>query len=330
MIDQADRPDYALRPHTFNDFIGQKKLISNLKVYVEAAKERSDSLDHLLFYGPPGLGKTTLARIISREMGANIIVTTAPAMEKAGDLAAILTSLGKGDVIFIDEIHRLRAVVEETLYSAMEDFAIDIVIGQGPGAKTVRIPLQKFTLVGATTKTGMLSTPFFARFGIVNRLDYYLVEDLKEIIFRNADLIKLDISDDGAMELARRVRGTPRICNNLLRRLRDFSQVDGVSKLDRKFVDKTLDYLGIDKTGLDEMDRKYLTVLIKSFNGGPVGVETLAVSLGEESETLSDVYEPFLIQKGFIKRTSRGRVALKAAYNHMNLDSIFNEQEELF
>jgi Holliday junction DNA helicase RuvB len=311
--------DRALRPDSFAAFIGQETLLKHLTVYVEAARARNDALDHVLFHGPPGLGKTTLSRIIAAELGSEIIMTTAPALERTGDLAAILTGLSDRDVLFIDEIHRLRAPVEETLYSAMEDYAIDIVLGQGAGAKTVRLTLPHFTLIGATTRTGMLSGPFFARFGIVNRIDYYDYAALEKIVARNAVLLGLALAGDGAAELARRVRGTPRICNNLLRRLRDFAEVGGETRLDRGFVDRTLAQLGIDALGLDEMDRRYLSLMIANFDGGPVGVETMAVSLGEDKETLSDVYEPFLIQQGFVKRTPRGRVALDAAYRHLGM-----------
>ncbi len=309
----------ALRPTSLSDFIGQQEIVNHLGVFVKAAKKRGDSLDHLLFYGPPGLGKTTLSKIIAHELEVEIVITTAPALEKTGDLAAILTGLSPNSVLFIDEIHRLRAAVEETLYSAMEDFAIDIVIGQGAGAKTVRLPLKNFTLVGATTRTGLLSGPFFSRFGIVQRLDYYQSEDLKKIIFRNGELMGMDISESGAQELAGRVRGTPRICNNLMRRIRDYAEVDNVAVVDDKFINETLKNLGIDENGLDEMDRRYLQILVETFGGGPVGVETLSVSIGEEKETISDVYEPFLIQKGFVKRTARGRMAMDAAWDLVGL-----------
>lgn len=311
--------DLALRPHSLGEFIGQEQLVSHLTVYAGAARARGEALDHVLFYGPPGLGKTTLSRIMAEELGVNIVMTTAPALERAGDLASILTGLEERDVLFIDEIHRLRAAIEETLYSAMEDFAIDIVIGQGAGARTVRLPLPRFTLIGATTRTGLLSAPFMARFGIVNRLEYYTPSEIGRIVRRNAALLELAINDEGIKVLSSRVRGTPRICNTLLRRLRDFLQVSGRSVLDGSFVDATLTRLGIDALGLDAMNRRYLEVLIKDFEGGPVGVETLAVSVGEDRETLTDVYEPFLIQLGMIKRTLRGRVAQRRAYEHLGL-----------
>lgn len=327
---EHEEQDRSLRPGSFADFIGQARVIEHLRVYVEAARARADAMDHLLFHGPPGLGKTTLSRIIARELGVNITVTSAPALERAGDLAAILTGLQDRDVLFIDEIHRLRAPVEETLYSAMEDYAIDIVLGQGAGAKTVRLPLARFTLIGATTRTGLLSGPFFARFGIVNRLDYYPAPELQQLVARNAGRMEMRVTTDGARELAGRARGTPRICNNLLRRLRDFAEVEGQAELDQAFVSRILEQLGIDARGLDPMDRRYLDVLINTFSGGPVGVETLAVSLGEEKETLSDVYEPYLIQQGLLKRTPRGRVALAGAYRHLGLDIPGGLQEELF
>lgn len=327
---EPDMQEKALRPQAFSDFIGQETLLSRLRVFVNAARGRGEPLDHLLFYGPPGLGKTTLSRIIAAELHAGILVTSAPALERSGDLAAILSGLGEGDVLFIDEVHRLRAPVEETLYSAMEDFAIDIVIGQGAGAKTVRLPLPRFTLIGATTRTGQLSGPFYSRFGIVNRLDFYPQEDLVRIIQRNAALLGIKVAEEGAVELSRRVRGTPRICNNLLRRLRDFLEVEKVDRLTGDFVDRTLTFLGIDREGLNEMDRRYLQVLTGNFGGGPCGLDTLAVSLGEDRDTLADVYEPFLIQLGFVKRTPRGRVALDAAYLHLGLAVPARDQGELF
>lgn len=317
---QEESPrDRALRPEYFSDFIGSGELVDQLQVYVQAARERQEALDHVLFHGPPGLGKTTLSRIIARELQTDIVITSAPALERSGDLASILTGLQEDNVLFIDEIHRLRAPVEETLYSAMEDYAIDIVLGQGVGAKTVRLNLPRFTLIGATTRTGLLSSPLYARFGIVKRLDYYSAEELARIVARNARLLELEFDTDGIRELARRSRGTPRICNMLLRRLRDFSQIEKRRLLDENFVSTTLEYLGIDREGLDNMDRRYLKLLLETFSGGPVGLDTLAVSMGEEKETLADVYEPYLIQQGFIMRTPRGRVALEAAYEHMGI-----------
>ena len=329
-VPAVEQQEKALRPDSFQAFTGQEKLLSRLQVFVAAARSRGEALDHVLFHGPPGLGKTTLSRIIAHELGAEIVMTSAPALERSGDLAAILSGLGEGDVLFIDEVHRLRAPVEETLYSAMEDFAIDIVIGQGAGAKTVRLPLPRFTLIGATTRTGQLSSPFYSRFGIVNRLDFYSPRELVKIIKRNSRLLDLELQEDAALELAGRVRGTPRICNNLLRRLRDFSEVEKVACLDRAFVDRILTFLGIDSQGLDEMGRRYLQVIIDAFGGGPVGVENLAVSLNEDKETLSDVYEPFLIQNGFVKRTPRGRVAQDAAYAHLGFEIPDRPQGELF
>jgi len=308
-------------------------LVSHLAVYLGAARARAEALDHVLFYGPPGLGKTTLSRIMAEEMGVNIVMTTAPAIERAGDLASILTALQERDVLFIDEIHRLRANIEETLYSAMEDYSIDIVIGQGVGARTVRIPLPRFTLIGASTRTGLLSAPFMARFGIVNRLEYYTPSEIARIIRRNAALLGVAINEEGVKLFSERVRGTPRVCNTLLRRMRDFLQVENYPCLDAAFVEKTLTNLGIDSLGLDVMNRRYLEVLIRDFDGGPVGVETLAVSLSEDKETLSDVYEPFLIQLGMIKRTLRGRVALRRAWQHLGIPENENagsaEQGEL-
>jgi len=327
--DACAENDLTLRPHSLADFIGQEKLVSHLAVYLGAARARAEALDHVLFYGPPGLGKTTLSRIMAEEMGVAIVMTTAPALERAGDLASILTSLQERDVLFIDEIHRLRANIEETLYSAMEDYAIDIVIGQGPGARTVRIPLPRFTLIGASTRTGLLSAPFMARFGIVNRLEYYTPNEIARIIRRNAALLGVAFDEGGVAVFSERVRGTPRVCNTLLRRMRDFLQVEGHPCLDAAFVEKTLATLGIDALGLDVMNRRYLEVLIRDFEGGPVGVETLAVSLSEDKETLSDVYEPFLIQLGMIKRTLRGRVALKRAYAHLGIQERESAQGDL-
>jgi holliday junction DNA helicase RuvB len=331
--DAAGESDLALRPHSLADFIGQEKLVGHLAVYLGAARARAEALDHVLFYGPPGLGKTTLSRIMAEEMGVNIVMTTAPAIERAGDLASILTALQERDVLFIDEIHRLRANIEETLYSAMEDYSIDIVIGQGVGARTVRIPLPRFTLIGASTRTGLLSAPFMARFGIVNRLEYYTPAEIARIIRRNAALLGVAINEEGVRLFSERVRGTPRVCNTLLRRMRDFLQVENYPCLDAAFVEKTLTNLGIDSLGLDVMNRRYLEALIRDFDGGPVGVETLAVSLSEDKETLSDVYEPFLIQLGMIKRTLRGRVAQRRAWQHLGIPENENsgsaEQGEL-
>ncbi|MHB8791448.1 MAG: Holliday junction branch migration DNA helicase RuvB [Desulfobulbaceae bacterium] len=310
------RGDVALRPKRLQDYIGQEQLKRSLSVFLEAARNRGEPLDHTLFHGFPGLGKTTLAYIIANEMGAGIKVTSGPVIERPGDLAAILTSLQGGDVLFIDEIHRLNHVVEEILYPAMEDFQLDLVIGQGPGARSVKMDLPRFTLVGATTRTGLLTPPLRDRFGVVLRLDFYSPEELVAIIKRSARLMEIGIDDQGALELGRRSRGTPRIANRLLRRVRDFSQVGGHAAISREVADEALNILAVDRFGLDEMDRRILLALIDKFQGGPIGIDTLATVVCEEKNTLEDVYEPFLIQSGFLVRTPRGRMATVAAYEH--------------
>ncbi|HTY91072.1 MAG TPA: Holliday junction branch migration DNA helicase RuvB [Methanocella sp.] len=307
----------GLRPKSLDEFIGQRKIKENLKVFIEAARQRHEPLDHVLLYGPPGLGKTTLAHIIAKEMSANIRVTSGPAIERPGDLAAILTNIKEGDVIFIDEIHRLSHVVEEVMYPAMEDFEIDIIIGKGPSARSIRLELPKFTLVGATTRAGLLTSPLRDRFGMSMRFDFYEPRDLKTIIDRSAKILDIDISDEGAMEIAKRSRGTPRIANRLLRRVRDFAAVGNRDLIDLDIVNDSLNRLDVDYLGLDGMDRRILKKIVKDFDGGPVGAETLAVTVSEEVETIEDVYEPYLIQIGFINRTPRGRVATKAAVEHL-------------
>ncbi len=313
-VDQEMEP--GLRPRTLDEYIGQEAVKKSLQVFIQAARQRREALDHVLFHGFPGLGKTTLAYIIANEMGAGIKVTSGPVIERPGDLAAILTSLQPGDVLFIDEIHRLNHVVEEILYPAMEDYQLDLVIGQGPGARSVKMDLPRFTLVGATTRTGLLTPPLRDRFGVILRLDFYSPQELVIIIKRSARLFGITIDDDGAMELGRRSRGTPRIANRLLRRVRDFSQVGGHTVISREVADEALNMLSVDRHGLDEMDRRILLTLIDRFHGGPIGLDTLATAVCEEKNTLEDVYEPFLIQSGFLIRTPRGRVATQGAYEH--------------
>jgi Holliday junction DNA helicase RuvB len=307
----------ALRPLKFSDFNGQKKVVDNLEVFVEAAKYRHEPLDHTLLYGPPGLGKTTLSNIIANELGVNIKITSGPVLDKPGDLAGILTSLEPNDVLFIDEIHRLSPVVEEYLYSAMEDYRIDIMIDKGPSARSIQIDLNPFTLIGATTRSGMLTAPLRARFGINMHLEYYDPETLQKIIRRSASLLKVPISDDAAAEIARRSRGTPRIANGLLRRVRDFAQVKGDGSINHALAKMALKALNIDEYGLDEIDNKILLTIIDKFRGGPVGLSTIATAIGEDAGTVEDVYEPFLIMEGFIKRTPRGRMVTKLAYDHL-------------
>jgi Holliday junction DNA helicase RuvB len=312
------RFEASIRPRTFEEFIGQEKIINNLKVFARAARERKEPLDHILLCGPPGLGKTTLAHIIANELKVNIFVSSGPAIEKKGDLAGLLTNLNDNDVLFIDEIHRLNAAVEENLYPAMEDFHFDIIIGEGAHARIVNLPLKPFTLIGATTRAGLLSSPLRDRFGYVETLDFYGPEDLEKIVKRSASILNIEIDDGAALEIAKRSRGTPRIANRLLRRVRDFAQVKQKSVIDSEITDFALNQLGVDRLGLDKMDYRLLECIIDKFGGGPVGIETISAAIGEEKDTIEEVYEPYLIQSGLINRTPRGRVATPLAYQHLN------------
>ncbi len=322
--------DKALRPTSLGDFKGQSKIVDNLQVFIEAAKLREEALDHVLLHGPPGLGKTTLSHIISNELGSNLKMTSGPVLEKPGDLAGLLTNLGERDVLFIDEIHRLNNVVEEYLYSAMEDYRIDIMIDTGPNARTVQINLNPFTLIGATTRMGLLTAPMRARFGISFLLDYYNVETLKSIVFRSAEILNIPISENGANEIARRSRGTPRIANALLRRVRDFAQIKGDGHIDIKIAKYGLDALNVDEQGLDEMDNKILNAIIHKFKGGPVGIKTIATAVGEEAGTIEEVHEPFLIMEGYLQRTQRGRMVTAKAYKHLNIVAPPDQNQTLF
>ena len=318
--------ELSLRPKRLGEYIGQKAVTENLKVFIEAAQMRKEPLDHVLFYGPPGLGKTTLAGIIANELGVDLRITSGPAIERAGDLAAILTNLNDNDVLFIDEIHRLNRSVEEVLYSAMEDYALDIIIGKGPSARSIRLDLSKFTLIGATTRAGSLSAPLRNRFGVISKFEMYTIDELKEIIKRSADILNIGIDDESLTELARRSRGTPRVANRLLKRVRDFSQVKGSGVIEIDITKKTLNSLGIDEEGLEGLDREILKVIIDRFHGGPVGIDTISAAIGEERVTIEDVYEPYLIQAGFLHRTQKGRMVSEQAYKHLGLENPREEQ----
>lgn len=321
--------ELSLRPKRLGEYIGQKAVTENLKVFIEAAQMRKEPLDHVLFYGPPGLGKTTLAGIIANELGVDLRITSGPAIERAGDLAAILTNLNDNDVLFIDEIHRLNRSVEEVLYSAMEDYALDIIIGKGPSARSIRLDLSKFTLIGATTRAGSLSAPLRNRFGVISKFEMYTIDELKEIIKRSADILNIGIDDESLTELARRSRGTPRVANRLLKRVRDFSQVKGSGVIELDITKKTLNSLGIDEEGLEGLDREILKIIIDRFHGGPVGIDTISAAIGEERVTIEDVYEPYLIQAGFLHRTQKGRMVSEQAYRHLGLENPREEQISL-
>ena len=319
LIEEDIKIEGSLRPQTLNDYIGQSKVKENLKIYIEAAKQRHDALDHVLFYGPPGLGKTTLAGIIANEMGVHIKVTSGPAIEKPGEMAAILNNLQEGDLLFVDEIHRLNRQVEEVLYPAMEDYAIDIMIGKGATARSIRLDLPHFTLVGATTRAGLLTAPLRDRFGVIHRLEFYSVEELKVIIQHSAVILGVKIDEEGALELARRSRGTPRLANRILKRVRDFAQVKYDGAITQEIANVALDLMDVDKMGLDHIDRNILCTMIEKFKGGPVGLDTLAAAIGEDAGTIEDVYEPYLIKNGFLNRTPRGRVVTERAYHHLGM-----------
>lgn len=318
--------EVSLRPKRFSEYIGQKNVTDNLKVYIEAARMRKEPLDHVLFYGPPGLGKTTLAGIIANELHVDLRITSGPAIERAGDLAAILTNLSDHDVLFIDEIHRLNRTVEEVLYAAMEDYALDIIIGKGPSARSIRLDLAKFTLIGATTRAGSLSAPLRDRFGVISKFEMYRPEELRQILRRSAEILRVGIDEESLTEIARRSRGTPRVANRLLKRVRDFSQVMGTGVVDLEITNKTLLALGIDKEGLEALDREILSVIIQRFRGGPVGIDTIAAAIGEERVTIEDVYEPYLIQAGFLHRTQKGRMVSELAYHHLGLSTPLDGQ----
>jgi holliday junction DNA helicase RuvB len=328
-VDEDKRFDVTLRPSRFDDFVGQDKIKENLKIFVQAALGRKEPLDHVLFCGPPGLGKTTLANILAEELGVGLALASGPAIEHKGQLASLVTKLNARDVLFIDEIHRLAPVVEENLYTAIEDFRIEVVTGDGPYAQTLQLPLRPFTLVAATTRTGLLTAPLLSRFGYVARLDYYPPEQLAQVVSRSARLLEIELDEQAALEIAHRARGTPRIANRLLRRARDFAQVLGDGRLSHAVAERALDRLDVDRAGLDEMDRRFLTVIIDYYKGGPVGIETIAAALSEPRDTLEDVYEPFLIQQGFLARTARGRVATERAYQHLKLP-LPSRQQGLF
>ncbi len=332
-----DNIQKTLRPKNFSEYIGQEDLKEKMNIFIKAAKLRDEAMDHILLYGPPGLGKTTLAGVIATEMGVNLKITTGPVLEKAGDLAAILTSLEENDILFIDEIHRLNTSVEEILYPAMEDGELDILIGKGPSARSIRIELPKFTLIGATTRAGQLSTPLRDRFGVTHRMEYYKLDELEEILRRGSKILGISFDEDGITEISKRSRGTPRIANRLLKRARDYATIKGNGILDRKSVSGVLELLGVDARGLDELDRSILNAIINFYNGGPVGIETLSLLLGEDKRTLEEVYEPYLVQIGFIKRTQRGRMVTELAYKHLGIEKVIgdttmkdNDGERLF